>query len=59
LEVVVVPGERLQKFMVMMDNTKYKKMQHSGFGGNGMINPYETAEFHTEYFLRTSKMWIN
>lgn len=55
LEVVVVPGKELEKLMSMMDHSKYKKMQHSGFGGNGMINPHETAEFHTEYFFKDLK----
>ncbi|MBS4196703.1 hypothetical protein [Lederbergia citri] len=55
LEVVVVPGKKLEKLMSMIDHSKYKKMQHSGFGGNGMINPYATAEYHTEYFFKDLK----
>ncbi|MCJ8008647.1 hypothetical protein ACFFF5_08525 [Lederbergia wuyishanensis] len=55
LEVVVVPGEKLEKYMIMMDKTKYKKMQHSGFGGHSTINPYETSNFHAEYFFKDIK----
>lgn len=55
LEVVVVPGKKLEEFMKMMKNTKYKKMEPSGFGGQGFINPKSIGEFHAEYFFKDIK----
>jgi len=54
LEVVVIPNKELEKLMKMMEDTKFKKMEISGFGGSGIIQANETAEFHSTYFYKDS-----
>ncbi|MGM0875893.1 MAG: hypothetical protein ACQEWV_14140 [Bacillota bacterium] len=54
MEVVVVPNKELEQLMKMMKDTKYKKMEFSGFGGQGRILPNETAEFNAGYFYKNS-----
>ena len=55
LEIVVVPSKDLEKLMNMMKNTKYRKMEVSGFGGQESIPPKETGAFHAEYFFKDLK----
>lgn len=55
LEIVVVPGKDLEELMKLMKNTKYKKMEPSGFGGQGFIHPKGIGEFHAEYFFKDIK----
>jgi hypothetical protein len=52
MEIVVVPGKDLEKLMRMVENSKYKKMEAAGFGGQGFIHPKEIGEFHAEYFFK-------
>lgn len=54
MEVVVVPNQELEQLMKMMKGTKYKKMEVSGFGGQGGILPNQTAEFNAAYFYKNS-----
>lgn len=54
MEVVVIPNKELEKLMRMMENTEFKKMEISSFGGSGIIQPNETANFHAGYFYKNS-----
>ncbi|WP_167577879.1 hypothetical protein [Ammoniphilus sp. YIM 78166] len=52
LQVVVRPNEKLESLMKMETNTKYKKMQHRGYGGSGGFDPQKEAAFHLEYEIK-------
>ncbi|MFC4559993.1 hypothetical protein ACFO3D_17670 [Virgibacillus kekensis] len=52
IEVVVVPNKKLEQFMKMLPNTKYKKMKPAGFGGTGRIPPDKIGDFHAEYIYK-------
>ncbi|WP_216831337.1 hypothetical protein [Alkalihalobacterium elongatum] len=55
IEVVVVPGKKLERYMKMMENTKYKKMEFSNFGGDGGIPAKGIGEFYGEYYFKDTK----
>jgi len=54
MEVVVVPDKELEGLMKMLRNTKYKKMESAGFGGQGSIYPNQVADFHASYYYRNT-----
>lgn len=50
---VVRPNDELAALMNMEQNTKYKKMEHRGGGGSGIIDPGKEASFHIEYQIKS------
>ncbi|UFT99562.1 hypothetical protein KO561_00860 [Radiobacillus kanasensis] len=55
MELVVIPGKKLEPLMEMETGTKYKKMKPSGFGGSGFIRPNGVGKFHAEYHFKEEK----
>lgn len=52
IEMVVRPSEKLASFMMMVEDTKYKKMVPMGGGNSGQIDPGNEGSFHAEYKIK-------